>query len=141
MDDSKKQQEYQGLKNQKYSLSKRIENLVKEKQNIIEKKRRLETVYKTIDELKDQAKVTKKTDKKVNNKKEWKGQNYSEFDQARDEMVAKDKKYIDVVDDIMDDINIEIAKLENDFNGQSTLIGKLSGQLNILNTKIQNFFN
>lgn len=56
-------------------------------------------------------------------------------------MVGKDKKYIDVVDDIMDDINIEIAKLENDFNGQSTLIGKLSGQLNILNTKIQNFFN
>ncbi len=141
MDDSKKQQEYQGLKNQKYSLSQRIENLVKEKQNIIEKKRRLETVYKTIDELKDQAKVTKKTDKKVNNKKEWKGQNYSKFDQAREEMVGKDKKYIDVVDDIMDDINIEIAKLENDFNGQSTLIGKLSGQLNILNTKIQNFFN
>ena len=141
MYDSKKQQEYQGLKDQKYSLSQRIDNLIKEKESILEKKRRLEAVYKAIDELKDQAKDAKKTDKKVNNKREWKGQNYNKFDHSREEMVTKDKNYIDIIDDIMDDINIEIAKLENEFNGQSTLIGKLSGQLNILNTKIQNFFN
>ena len=54
MDDSKKQQEYQGLKDQKYSLSQRIDNLIKEKESILEKKRRLEAVYKAIDELKDQ---------------------------------------------------------------------------------------
>lgn len=141
MDDSKKQQEYQGLKNQKYSLSQSIENLIKEKESIVEKKRRLEVVYKAIDELKDQAKKAKKTDKKVNNKKEWKGQNYNKFDHSREEMVTKDKNYIDVIDDIMDDINIEIAKLENDFYGHSTLLGKLSGQLNILDAKIRNFFN
>ncbi len=141
MDDSKKQQEYQGLKNQKYSLSQSIENLIKEKESIVEKKRRLEVVYKAIDELKDQAKNAKKTDKKVNNKKEWKGQNYNKFDHSREEMVTKDKNYIDIIDDIMDDINIEIAKLENDFYGHSTLLGKLSGQLNILDAKIRNFFN
>lgn len=141
MDDSKKQQEYQGLKNQKYSLSQSIENLIKEKESIVEKKRRLEVVYKAIDELKDQAKNAKKTDKKVNNKKEWKGQNYNKFDHSREEMVTKDKNYIDIIDDIMDDINIEIAKLENDFYGHSTLQGKLSGQLNILDAKIRNFFN
>ena len=141
MDDSKKQQEYQGLKNQKYSLSQSIENLIKEKESIVEKKRRLEVVYKAIDELKDQAKNAKKTDKKVNNKKEWRGQNYNKFDHSREEMVTKDKNYIDIIDDIMDDINIEIAKLENDFYGHSTLLGKLSGQLNILDAKIRNFFN
>ena len=108
------------------------------------KLRRLRPVKQTLTEKKASFRTLKKEDEQtVNGKYSWKGNTYEKtFKTKGEEMVREDQSFIDGPLDLMlDSINNEITRLENERMNEFGLLGRLGSALNSLKNKIENFFN
>ncbi len=105
--------------------------------------RRLKSAKERVAEQKRTFNTINKEDKKIYKKKyEWKGKNYDSFkikgDVATD---FNDDYYKNTLDYVLDSINNEITRLQNERMEEYGLLGQLGSKINSLGTKIENFFN
>ena len=108
------------------------------------KLRRLRPVKQTLSEKKKQFRTLKTEDERsLDDGYAWKGDNYErKFKTKGAHMVDEDQRYIDgPLDRMLDSINNEITRLENERMNEYGLLGRLGSALNSLKNKIENFFN
>lgn len=114
----------------------RIENynyLIKRLNNAKEKVAEQKRIFKTIN----------KEDKKIYKEKyDWEGQKYNSF-KIKGEVATdfNDDYYKNTLDYVLDSINNEITRLQNERMEDYGLLGRLGSKINSLGTKIENFFN
>lgn len=72
----------------------------------------------------------------------WVGENKRGYDAiAEQQLFPSYKAYYDGVDEILDSINDEITRMENEIYEQQGIIGKLRSWINSLWNELCNFFN
>lgn len=105
--------------------------------------RRLRPAKESIVELKEAFKNNKKADKNLYDEKhEWKGSTYDLFISKMSALIeANDIYYKNSVDYVLDSLNDEITRIENQRMKDYGLLGKLGSWINSLSNEIENFFN
>lgn len=105
--------------------------------------RRLRPAKESIVELKEAFKNNKKVDKNLYDEKhEWKGSTYDLFISKMSALIeANDIYYKNSVDYVLDSLNDEITRIENQRMKDYGLLGKLGSWINSLSNEIENFFN
>lgn len=79
---------------------------------------------------------------KIAMQERWRGDNKIAYDEAAcDKIFVPYEKYYDGVDDILDSINDEITRMENEIYEQQGLIGRLRAWCNSLWNELANLFN
>ena len=72
----------------------------------------------------------------------WKGQTFSDFESAGDDLISENNYYYKhSLDATHDAINDEITRLQNQINNEYGLLGRLASAINSLKNEIRNFFN
>ncbi len=104
---------------------------------------RLRKAKESISDLKDTFKTIKKSDKKsLDGKHEWKGSTYNALSGKVSSMnETNDSYYNNSIDYVLDSINNEITRIENERMSEYGLLGELGSWINSLANKIENFFN
>lgn len=104
---------------------------------------RLRQVRNQVSNLKDDFKQTKKTDKKLSKEKfDWKGYTYDTFKGKMDVVKNENESYYDdSLDHVLDSLNNEITRIQNQRNSEYGLLGDLASAINSLSNSIRNFFN
>lgn len=75
-------------------------------------------------------------------KREWKGSNYDEFDEKMSSLDETEEGYAnDSIDFIMDSLNDEITRLKNKQLEEYGILGDIGAWLNNLGNKLDNLFN
>lgn len=135
--------EYNSLVNQKRDAQSEYAACEKRIQNCDYLLGRLRPVKEAISELKDAFKDTKKLDKDLSKEKlDWKGSTYDDFINKMDTLKnANDTYYKNSLDRILDSINDEITRIENQRMEECGMLGRLGSWINSLSNKIENFFN
>lgn len=105
--------------------------------------RRLRPAKESIVELKEAFKNNKKVDENLYDEKhEWKGSTYNSFISKMSTLIeANDIYYINSIDYVLDSLNDEITRIENQRMKDYGLLGKLGSWINSLSNEIENFFN
>ena len=105
--------------------------------------RRLQRAKESIVELKEAFKSNKKLDKNLHEeKRDWKGSTYNSFSTKMSTLIdVNDSYYKDSIDHILDSLNNEITRIENQRMSEYGLLGRLGSWINSLDNKIENFFN
>lgn len=104
---------------------------------------RLRPVKNTVSGLKDSFRDIKRTDEKLMDaKREWTGQQYSDFlVKGADVEGSNNYYYTYVLDHVLDELNNEITRIENLRLKEYGILGSLGAKLNSLANAIENFFN
>ncbi len=71
----------------------------------------------------------------------WKGNNYDNFQSNGSYLKSDNNRYYNSIDDVLDAINDEITRLENQIYENEGLIGKLKSWINTLTNRMENLFN
>lgn len=105
--------------------------------------RRLRKAKESIAELKESFKANKKLDKKLYEESpDWKGSTYASFSSKMSSLVIEnDDYYKNSIDHVLDSLNNEITRMENQRMSEYGLLGRLGSWINSLANKIENFFN
>ena len=104
--------------------------------------RRLRPAKEAIVDLKSAFKSNKKVDKKIyNDKHEWEGSTYDSFKSKMSYALETDEIYFDSIDSVLDALNNEITRVENERMKEYGLLGEIGSWINSLANKIENFFN
>ena len=141
-DDAKKQEEYNNLVSQKNTASNSYQTALSQKAVLETKISRLETAKRSVQNSKEEYGRIKEKDKKdINQKRKWKGNQYDFFINNSTILMEKEQNYYKNIDHILDSINTEISKLENELRNKKTLLNGLLNTINTLATQIENFFN
>ncbi len=104
---------------------------------------RLKRYKKEVENQKEEFYLIIKDDKNNSKKKDcWKGASFDKFNNIMDDVLEEDYKYYNnCLDGILDSINDEMTRLENEILSKLGIIGKLSSWVNSLSNEIENFFN
>ncbi len=104
---------------------------------------RLRTAQKRVTEQKADFKDILKTDKKViQGSYSWQGSTFNSFQSKGDTIISENSGYYKhSLDYVLDGINDEITRLENQNMNEYGLIGRLGSLINSLANEIENFFN
>jgi len=79
---------------------------------------------------------------KIAMQEKWRGDTKLSYDEAAyDKIFVPYERYYDEVDDILDSINDEITRMENEIYEQQGIIGKLRAWCNSLWNELANLFN
>ena len=105
--------------------------------------RRLRLAKESIVELKEAFKSNKKLDKNLREeRRDWKGSTNNSFSTKMSTLVdVNDSYYKDSIDHILDSLNNEITRIENQRMSEYGLLGRIGSWINSLANKIENFFN
>lgn len=105
--------------------------------------RRLRLAKESIVELKEAFKSNKKLDKNLREeRRDWKGSTNNSFSTKMSTLIdANDSYYKDSIDHILDSLNNEITRIENQRMSEYGLLGRIGSWINSLANKIENFFN
>lgn len=142
MSDTKDKAEYDSLCSEKASNERQEQEAINYKTSLEGKVERLKAAKTKLDQYIDEFRDTRKTSNKiVNEKYDWKGQKYEQFNSHGGLLIERIDDYISKLDDVRDDLNIMISELENDIYTQEGIIGKLRAAINSLAHRIENFFN
>lgn len=135
--------DYNKLINQKSNAQARYNSCKSRIENCDYLLSRLRPAKESIKELKFAFKKTKKADKVLcGGKYSWRGSTYDEFDlKMMDLMHTNDAYYIGSIDYVLDSINNEITRIENQRLSEYGLLGQLGSWINSLSNQIENFFN
>lgn len=135
--------EYDNLVSQKSSAQSQYNACSSRIENCDYLLRRLRSAKESIVELKEAFKVNKKLDKNLHEEKhDWKGSTYSSFSSKMSSLIdVNDIYYKDSIDHILDSLNDEITRIENQRMSEYGLLGRLGSWINSLANKIENFFN
>lgn len=136
-------QEYNSLLSQKRYAQSQYSSCESRIENCDYLIRRLRRAKESISELKDTFNDTKKSDKRISQRKhEWKGDTYSTFKFKADDVNTQNNIYYkNSIDYVLDSINNEITRLENQRMNEYGLLGRLGSRINSLANAIENFFN
>lgn len=104
---------------------------------------RLRRAKEVIQAQKKEFKNIKKRDEDlVEDKCDWTGSNYDRYRSKGGSMLAEDEFYLkNSLDTVLDNLNNEITRIENQKYNEYGLLGRLSSAINSLANKIENFFN
>ena len=105
--------------------------------------RRLKSAKERVAEQKRTFNTINKEDKKIYKETyDWEGQKYNSF-KIKGEVATdfNDDYYKNTLDYVLDSINNEITRLQNERMEEYGLLGQLGSKINSLGTKIENFFN
>lgn len=104
---------------------------------------RLRSAKESIVELKEAFKSNKKLDEILQEEKsDWKGSTYNSFSIKMSTLIdVNDSYYKDSIDYILDSLNNEITRIENQRMSEYGLLGRIGSVINNLANKIENFFN
>ena len=90
----------------------------------------------------DFSKVMRLDKKILQEKYEWKGENYRTFQSKGNDLISEDADFQNkTLDHILDSLNNEITRLENENLKEFGLIGWLTAQINSLANTIENAAN
>ena len=105
--------------------------------------RRLRLAKESIVELKEAFKSNKKLDKNLREeRRDWKGSTNNSFSTKMSTLVdVNDSYYKDSIDHILDSLNNEITRIENQRMSEYGLLGRIGSWINSLANKIENFCN
>ena len=105
--------------------------------------RRLRLTKESIVELKEAFKSNKKLDKNLREeRRDWKGSTNNSFSTKMSTLIdVNDSYYKDSIDHILDSLNNEITRIENQRMSEYGLLGRIGSWINSLANKIENFFN
>lgn len=136
-------QEYDNLVSQKRNAQSQYNSCSSRIENCDYLLRRLRPAKESIEELKSSFKSNKKLDKRLlDEKREWEGSTCSSFISKMDAVVDDNENYYKhSIDHILDSINNEITRIENQRLQEYGLLGRLGSWINSLANKIENFFN
>ncbi len=136
-------QEYNNLVSQKRSAQSQYSSCETRIENYDYLLRRLRSAKESIADLKDAFKDIKKSDKKTYEEKhDWKGTTHSTFGSKVSSLNTENENYYkNSIDYVLDSINNEITRLENERMNEYGLLGRLGSWINSLANKIENFFN
>lgn len=104
---------------------------------------RLRPVKEAVAAKKREFDSIQKEDKRITKSKQsWKGENYRSYQSKGAELLNEDNSfYIRTMDHILDSLNNEITRIENERLSEYGLLGRIGAALNSLANKIENFFN
>lgn len=104
---------------------------------------RLRPAKEAIVELKESFKNNKKLDENLlEEEREWKGSTCRMFGMWMTKLIEfNDAYYNDSIDHVLDSLNDEITRIENQRMSEYGLLGRLGSWINSLANKIENFFN
>lgn len=86
--------------------------------------------------------IKKDTKKYIEDDYEWLGSAYTEFLSKGEELNDEcENFYKEQLDRVLDELNNEITRLENEISNKFGLLGRLGSEINSLANKIENFFN
>ena len=136
-------QEYDNLVSQKRNAQSQYNSCSSRIENCDYLLRRLRPAKESIEELKSSFKSNKKLDKKLlDEKRDWEGSTCNSFVSKMDAVVDDNENYYKYsIDHILDSINNEITRIENQRLQEYGLLGRLGSWINSLANKIENFFN
>ncbi|MBM6694901.1 DUF5082 family protein [Pseudoflavonifractor capillosus] len=105
--------------------------------------RRLRPAKESIVELKEAFKSNRNADKDLYDEKhDWKGSTYNLFNAKMSTLIeVNDIYYKDSIDHVLDSLNDEITRIENQRMREYGLLGRLGSWINNLSNEIENFFN
>ena len=143
MAEEKDRGEYNRLVNQKKSKQRQYNQCaarIEENEYLL---RRLKPVRDTVAAQKKEFKQIKKEDKNtVKEKYSWEGKNYNDFKSKGNSMMDENEYYYKYsIDYVLDSLNNEITRIENNIMKEYGLLGSLGASINSLTNKIANFFN
>lgn len=143
MDKEKNQQEYNDLVREKRTTQSQYNACESRIENCDYLLRRLRSVKEVItQEKRNFAAVITKDNRTVKEKYDFKGSNYDSFISKSSSMQLENTSYHkDSIDYVLDSLNNEITRIENQRLDEYGLLGKLGSALNSLANKIENFFN
>lgn len=135
--------EYDSLVNQKSRAQSQYNACSSRIENCDYLLRRLRPAKESIVELKEAFNNNKRVDKNLYEKDhDWKGSTYNSFNAKMLTLNnANDSYYKDSIDHILDSLNDEITRIENQRMSEYGLLGRLGSWINSLANKIENFFN
>lgn len=145
--DNNTDEEYQNLcseKSAKESEASSVESTISSLDGQIEA---MQAAYDSIDDAKESIKDIRKYIRNLPDDYDdsWKG-SFADtiYTDCRKDGTRVDyyyTRYIDLIDDIQDDLNWKLTELENERLRQETILGDLWAAINSLATRIQNWFN
>ena len=143
MADTKDKNEYNRLVKEKISKQNQYNSCkarIEENEYLL---KRLRSVKETVAEQKKAFKQIKKDDKNtIKDKYSWKGSNYNDFKSKGADLLDEDERYYKhSIDYVLDSLNNEITRIENEILKEYGLLGRLGSAINSLTNKIVNFFN
>lgn len=103
---------------------------------------RLKAAKHTIAAHKDSVKSLRATVAGLMVAERWNGENYTKYqEKVREGLTQGFNDYHNAVDNAQDELNLEIAKLQNEKSSALGCIGDLQSWLNDIQTAIRNYFN
>ena len=104
---------------------------------------RLRKTKEEISDLKANFKQIKKKDKNLRKEKfDWKGYTYDNFKEKMENVEDANEKYFkNSLDHVLDSLNNEITRIQNERSYEKGLLGRLEATLNSLRNRIRNFWN
>lgn len=133
--------EYDQLISEKAQAEAKVESASNTKAILQEKVDRLKDAKRILDGCYDDfGDVNKNVKKILQDKYSWQGSNHDEFVNLGAYLIDYDKTYYNNIDTARDNVNSEIARLENEIYRQEGIIGELKALINSLWHKIENFF-
>lgn len=126
-------------KNLKYQKSE-CENRIAENEYKI---KRLKKAKKNVTELKTEYRNLKRNDNALKNRNAtWKGSTLKKYKSEGEEVNTENGNYYKQgLDRVLDSLNNEITRLENENYNEKGFLGKIVSSINSLTNKIENFFN
>lgn len=134
--------EYNQLVSDKQSAERRVREASNARAAIEEKVDRLKDAKRALGRCHDDFGDVKKTVKRdIEDHYSWEGSQYDRFMSNGENLIRFNQDYYDNIDAARDEINLEIARLENEIYRQEGIIGELHSLINSLVHRIENFFN
>lgn len=140
-------EEYQSLCNEKSSKEAQASTVQSEINNLDDQIDAMQAAYDKIDEAKESIKDIRKYLRNLPDDYDdsWKGQ-FADgiYKDCKKDGIRIDfyyTRYIEVIDEIQDALNLKLTELENERLRQETILGDLWAAINSLATRIQNWFN
>lgn len=135
-------EEYNRLVSDKANAQNRYDNVIIKRNSISDRIERLHNAKRLLDDMYDEYYYVKKeVSKDINHKYNWKGAKYNQFSGYGDALKNSNDAYYANLDNVRDDINLELSRLENQLYEQEGLLGQLKAFINSISHKIENFFN
>lgn len=110
--------------------------------DVKQKIQRLEAAKKSVESIKREVSEQKSNAARLSHVERWEGETCRQYKETvRDSLLSGFRTYYNDVDDIRDDINTEITRLENESREIQGILGSVLNWLNDIGTAIDNFFN
>ncbi|MDD3361671.1 MAG: DUF5082 family protein [Hespellia sp.] len=107
-----------------------------------EKIERLRTAKESVASYKNTVRSMRGTVAGYMSVESWKGQNYTKYQEAvRDGLTQGFNEYYNQVDNAQDELNLEMARLQNEKSSTLGWLGNVTSTLNNIQTAIRNALN